>query len=142
MIEIGDAGELRIDLRLPIGPAQIEALSRLGLGGSFAVVTACNPRGRRLAAPHNERRGRRLHARIAAQAVTCCRADGVAADASHREPGFAVATDLKTAVALAAACEQSAIFWFDGLRFRIVPVLEAGAAAIDLPAGQTPAPVS
>jgi len=133
VIEFGDPVVLRIDLRLPLQPRQIRSLARLGLGSSFAIVTACNPRGRRLSPAENERRSRTLHERISADAIVSLRADGVSPDGSHREQGLALAIDQATAIRIAAASEQSAIFWFDGLRFNIVAVLETGAATVQLP---------
>ncbi len=133
VIEIGALASLRIDLRLHVGPEQHSALKRLGLAGCFAVVTACNPRGLRLSTDENAHRNRRLSAQLEAEQVVSLRADGVCADGSHRESGFALAIGQASAVRIATAYEQSAIFWFDGARFRILPVLETGATAVTLP---------
>lgn len=134
VLEFADPPVLRIDLREPVGPEQCRALTRLGLPGTFAVVTACNPRGRRLSGPENQRRSRWLRAQVAAAAIESLRADGVSTDGRHREPGLALAVDDPArAIRIAVACEQSAIFWFDGRRFSILPVLETGVAGVNLP---------
>lgn len=133
VIELGDPVSLRVDLRVLPGPEQTRALRRLGLGRSFAIVTACNPRGRRLSTEENERRTGQLRAHVEREGIASVRADGVSPDDAHRERGLALAVARDVAIRIAAAYGQSAIFWFDGHRFSIVPALEQDAAVVRLP---------
>jgi len=105
VLHFPEAG-LTVDLRRAISPHTRTALARLGLGGPFAVVTACNPLGRP---------GARL-------------AHGEAASGTHLEPGWALPISLEEVRVLAARFFQLGIFWFDGDCFFIEPVLAAGPA--------------
>jgi len=138
VIEIGEQPALNIDLRRRLGAELRLTLGRLGLGASFAIVTACNPCGRELSAEENARRSRRLREHVAAAQIVSLRADGVSPDGTHREQGLALAIDRTAAIEIAALYEQSAIFWFDGVRFQILPVLETRSAAVELPLGDLP----
>ncbi|HEV8612309.1 MAG TPA: DUF3293 domain-containing protein, partial [Gemmatimonadales bacterium] len=60
-------------------------------------------------------------------------AHGGSPDRRHEEPGWAIAVPLPEAQRLAAQFLQNAVFWFDGERFLIVPVL-AGEPTLSLPA--------
>jgi uncharacterized protein DUF3293 len=131
IVEIHAVPPCRIDLRRPVSPAIARRLRELGLGDAWAVVTAHNP-GRIADPTENERRELELSAAVAASGVPCLRADGVSPDGAHREPGFAVALDQDRAVALASSFGQSAIFWFDGERFWLVPAL-VGDRPVELP---------
>lgn len=81
----------------------------------------------------NQRRSRELDADLARGGVRRSPADGAAADASHREPGWAVSLSVADARALAVAWGQSAFFWYDGHRFSIEPALLPPAWRVVLP---------
>src|SRR5690606_10989220 len=79
----------RYDVRLPGGrrctirigracPARLAA--PLAAAGFLAIVSACNPRSRPLAAHRNRRRMRALAARLLAQGARCLPAAGVLGD--------------------------------------------------------------
>jgi hypothetical protein len=131
IVEIHASPPLRVDLRRAMVPAVATLLRALGLGPAWAVVTAHNP-GRILAAEENARRERELADAVRALGVPTLRADGVSPDGGHREPGVAVALGQVEAVELARRFGQSAIFWFDGEGFWLVPAL-VGDAPIGLP---------
>lgn len=122
----GEPGVLEVDLRAEVGAETIAALGQLGLGERWAVVTAYNPHGRTRESEGNDARHAKLVEAVQASGVPFLRADGRSPDASHREVGLAVALPQPEAVALAARFGQSAIFWFDGRSFWLVP---AGAPA-------------
>jgi hypothetical protein len=134
VLEIYRDGVIAVDLRRSLTDSERGRLASLGLGEAFAVVTAANPRGRTLSDSDNHERAERLDTEVAQRGLLFLRADGVSPDRSHRETGVAVAAPLDVAVALAARYEQSALFWFDGRRFWIVPVLETGRGPVALPA--------
>ncbi|HET8655066.1 MAG TPA: DUF3293 domain-containing protein [Longimicrobiaceae bacterium] len=113
---------LSIDLRRPVAPGTAEALLAL-LGGPFAVVTACNPRGEVIEATENERRARALEAELRRRSVEFLRADGRSPDGSHRERGVAARLPRPSARDLAAHLQQQAYYWFDGAAFWLMGVL-------------------
>jgi uncharacterized protein DUF3293 len=118
--------DLTLDLRLPVPPHTSEAFGRLGLPGPFAVVTACNPLGRILDPAANRRLSAVLAGVVREQHPGAVRADGGAPEGGHLEPGWALGTSLGQAKRLAARFFQNAVFWFEGGRFSIVPVLAEG----------------
>jgi 2-dehydropantoate 2-reductase len=132
IVEIHASPPLRVDLRARVAPETAERLRSLGLGATWAVITAHNP-GRIVERSENDRREQRLADAVMALGARFVRADGVSPDGSHREPGVAIALDQRGAIALASEFGQSAIFWFDGERFWLVPAL-VGDAQIRLPA--------
>lgn len=113
----------RIDLRAPVTSQGLAALAPLGLKTMFAVLTACNPRGRVVSAAENDRRTATLHAWLKDKGVPFVRAAGLSPDGEHAEPGVAVSIPQEDAVRLAVRYEQSALYWFDGARFWIVGAL-------------------
>ncbi len=132
ILEFGTTPPVTIDLRRRIPAAELARLRTLMPGGTFAVVTPCNPRGQTLPNRDNQ-------ARLAALTDELRHADrpfvpvsGVSPDGGHREPGVAVAMSLQDAVTVAERLEQSALFWFDGEAFWLVPVL-VGAERRRLP---------
>lgn len=116
---IGPAREIKVDLRLPIGDDLRQLLTNLGLGASFAIVTPCNPRGKRAAAWTNLLRYYRMRRRLVSLNLKFVTADGESPDARHRERGFAIAMSRRDAAALARELEQLALYWFDGQTFWI-----------------------
>lgn len=117
----GASGVIQVDLRSGLTESIARQLRSLGLGDRWAVVTAYNPHGRDRSPDGNEARQEKLIATVRASGVPFLRADGRSPDASHREVGLAVALPQPGAVALAARFGQSAIFWFDGEGFWLVP---------------------
>lgn len=118
--------DVAIDLRRPLTPAMRQRLAGSGLAGPFGVVTACNPLG----SPLDEAANRRLTALLASRVAGYGPphpAHGSSPDGSHREPGWAIAAPLDEVRRLAADFLQNAVFWYDGDRFVIVPVLAEGA---------------
>ncbi len=122
IVEIHSTPPLRVDLRQRVSPETAASLRGLGLGEAWAVITAHNP-GRMLGREENERREHELKAVVESSGAPFLAADGVSPDGSHREAGLAIALDQRAAVALAKAFGQSAIFWFDGARFWLVPAV-------------------
>jgi hypothetical protein len=133
ILEFEVSGARRIDLRRQLDSEARSLLRTAGLSRPFAVVTACNPRGRQLDDGANSLRCQALEEELAKRGIARTRADGVSADGSHREQGWALVLPFADACRLAARYQQSAIFWFDAERFWIVPVLEDSAAAVPLP---------
>lgn len=75
------------------------------------IVTACNPRSRRLDDATNAARNRRFLAEIQAAGLPVLRADGGAPDGSWHEPGFALLDiEVEVALDLARRHDQHAIF--------------------------------
>lgn len=119
---------LSVDLRRPLGEAERSGFGRLGLPGSFSIVTACNPLGRILEPEANRRLAAQLDAVVAWGWPGARRADGGSPDGRHVEPGWALPGSLDPGRAIAGRFLQRALFWYDGDRFFIVPVHPAGPA--------------
>ena len=124
-----------LDLRKPLAVEDLRFLRGIFSVHCFAVVTAANPGGRLLTIPENERRFAALGAELEQEAIPRWRCDGMSPDGTHIERGYAVELPQELAVALARRHEQLGIFWFDGERMWIVPVL-AERTAVMLPALQ------
>ena len=78
----------------------------------FAVVTACDPMGRRSTPAANRRRDAILLRRLKALKIARFRVTGGSKDGSHREPGWGLIVKSPAAArALAAEFEQDAYFW-------------------------------
>jgi hypothetical protein len=120
---LADAPAMRFDLRVLPSLEQRTELSRRGLGGEFAVVTASNPRGRKVSDSENEDRYAELCASLTARGLQSWRAVGESPDGSHREEGLAVRISRDSALQLACQLEQSAFLWYDGDAFWIIPAL-------------------
>ena len=134
MLEIHAHRLLRVDLRATVLPELAAQLRGLGLGQSWAVITAHNPHGRRATDHENDVRERDLRAVLGGLGVACLRADGISPDGRHREVGIAAAIDRTEAVTLAKRFGQSAVSWYDGSAFWLVPAL-LGDAPVRLPRG-------
>ena len=119
---------VRIDLRVPLDSAARQALAGLGLGHPFGVVTASNPLGISLDNAANLRLGRVLAGVVRTWYPGAIPADGESPDRTHREPGFALPLPPDETRNLAARFFQKALFWYDGERFFIMPVLARGEA--------------
>ena len=122
ILEIHTSPPLRVDLRVPVPPETARRLRELGIGVAWGTVTAHNPGGL-VERAVNEKREKELTAAVASLGVPFLAADGVSPDGTHREPGYLIGGDQDAVVALACEFGQSAIFWFDGETFWIVPAL-------------------
>ena len=122
--------DLTVDLRQPITDHTCGVLRGLGLRGPFAVVTACNPMGQVYGAHANRRLSAVLASVVRWHHPEAIPAHGGAPGGPHLEPGWAVPGPLEEACRLAARFFQNAVFWFDGTRFSIVPVLASGPVLV------------
>jgi hypothetical protein len=122
ILEIQTSPPVRVDLRAPLSAEMAPRLRGLGLGPTWGTVTAHNPGGL-VERAINEKREKELTAAVAALGAPFVAADGVSPDGTHREPGYAIGLDREGIVALACDFGQSAIFWFDGETFWIIPAL-------------------
>lgn len=126
-LRIGAKRQLKIDLRQPLSGGSRRFLTELGLGATFAVITASNPNGRRAPAWRNQWRRLRIRARLASTNWYFIPADGESPDSSHREHGFAIVMSRSEAAALARSYGQLALYWFDGDAFWLDAALESSA---------------
>lgn len=123
----------------PISPRAASILQSHGLAGSFAVITADNPRGLPLSRAENSEALQQLAATLAASGAVHHPCDGCCPAATHRERGFVAALAKSLAIEIGACFGQSAIYWFDGSELWLVPVLadrppeRLGPAAPDPP---------
>jgi hypothetical protein len=85
--------------------------------------------GQVLEAHANRRLSAVLAGVVREQHPEAIRADGGAPGGPHLEPGWAVPGPFEEA-RLAARFFQNAVFWFDGARFSIVPVLAPGPVLV------------
>jgi len=125
VLHFPEAG-LTVDLRLALPGGIPQRFAELGLGASFAVVTACNPLDTLLEAPANERLTRVFERVVRERYPGATPAHGRSPDGKHEEPGWAIPAHLTETQRLATEFLQNALFWFDGERFFIVPVLAPG----------------
>ncbi len=143
ILEFGEPGRLRIDLRRPLGSAERATLAALGLDRPFAVLTAENPMGdhsddQRSAAEQSasdQRNGARraeLEVQLRASGIEFQPCDGLAVEGDQREKGVALVLPREQAVMLARRFGQLAIFWFDGRAFSLVGAV-ARQASVKLP---------
>ncbi len=123
ILVVGDA-PLSIDLREPVGDPVRQALADLGLGQPFAIITPCNPHGWELDDATNMRRLIDFEQALLERGLPAVSAEGRSPDATHREPGWALAMPRDEAVALARAWGQLGLYWWDGSRFEVVMVPE------------------
>ena len=91
-------------------------------GAPFGVLTACNPLGRLISSEDNQARDQALAAHLHRAGWASVRATGRSPGGQHREPGFAVPASQAELLRIAETFEQTAIFWFDGRVFWLVPV--------------------
>jgi hypothetical protein len=97
----------------------------------FAIVTACNPRGRVVTAEENRAADQALRAGLAEAGFAVHRVTGGAADPSgHQEPGWAVALDPGQALAYGRRHRQDAVFLVRAGRLSLLVC--ADGAEVDL----------
>ena len=138
ILEFQTLAPFTIDLHQFVTPRAREHLSANNLDQSFAVITACNPRGH----PHNNldnvRFANQLEAQVQQSGLHLVHVDGVSPDRTHRESGIAVKISRQDATTLAKQYNQSAFFWFDGEAFWVVPALvESAAVRLPIVSSQT-----
>ena len=125
---------LRVDLREPLDEGARTALRERVGGAPFGVFTAENPAGEHAEdAPSegeesrrersNARRTSRLEEELTRDGVHFVQLDGVSPDGSYRERCVAALLAREEAWALARRFAQLALFWFDGRRFWLLPVI-------------------
>jgi uncharacterized protein DUF3293 len=132
-----------LDLRRALTARERDLVRRLGLGPTFAVLTAENPDGdepeglspdaRDERERENVRRVLRLEEALTLAGVRFRRVTSRSPDGRHRERCVAVALPRERAAALARDRDQLALFWYDGERFWLWPG-EVDAAPEPLPA--------
>lgn len=122
-----------VDVSQIVGPTQARWLRELGLGRSFAVITAWNPEGVVTSDSVNDAAHEALRDTLKLAAVnTSVACMGCSPDMSHSEPGLAVMVERDAAIELGRRFRQLAIFWYESEQFTIVP-LKADCAAVPLP---------
>ncbi len=83
----------------------------------FAVITACDPMGRRSTPAANRRRDAALRRHLKTLNIQRFRVTGGSKDGSHREPGWGLVVDSPEAArAIAASFRQDAYFWISSGR--------------------------
>jgi hypothetical protein len=112
-----------------------QALKSIGFEAAFAILTAYNPFGHHADEKENCRRINELVNDLNDLLVTMIPADGVSLDGNHRERGYAVAIPRRQAKTLTMKYGVSAVFWFDGEQFWIMPALITSRT--DLPTMQS-----
>jgi Protein of unknown function (DUF3293) len=114
---------VEIDLRRAPPAHAIAGLAAAGFDQPFVVLTAFDPRGHDLSATENEKRRRKLDARLTKSGYKFASVDACSPDRTHCECSVAVVMPQDKAISLARELEQVAIFWFDGRRFWILGAL-------------------
>ena len=115
-----------IDLRVEVTAALRNGLAALGLGGTFAVLTAFNPRGNDISDEENGRRMHELEAELESLGESFVRLDACSPEKSHCECSVALVVPREQAIDIAKRWEQVAIFWFDGGSFWIYGAISDG----------------
>lgn len=82
----------------------------------FAIVTAHNPFGRKLAPAANRRRDAALEKLLRRLGLAHFRVTGGSEDGTHREPGWGIVTSPRAARLLALEHQQDAYFWISSGR--------------------------
>ena len=134
VLEFQTAPLLALDLARPID-AGVHAVLHAGpVAVPFAILTAENPRGQPATDGDNCLQRGALDAHLAGEHLSSMQVDGCSPDRRHREVGVAVHLPFEAAKALARRFDQSAIYWYDGRRVWLVPVLVNGEPRV-LPVG-------
>jgi Protein of unknown function (DUF3293) len=120
ILDFSTTPKLEVDLREIPSDKMLTALSRIGFGDPFAVLTAFDPHGEDLSRAENEKRRRDLNDRLQRSGYKFVEVDACSPDRSHCECSVAVVMPQPEAIALAQELGQVAIFWFDGQRFWVL----------------------
>jgi hypothetical protein len=92
------------------------------LPAAFAVITACNPNGRTVAAEANRQATESLHQALTVGGHETFPVTGGSSDFLHAEPGFGVAfPSREEAVSWGRRFRQEAIFWIAAGNLELVP---------------------
>ncbi|MGK2962873.1 MAG: DUF3293 domain-containing protein [Gemmatimonadaceae bacterium] len=118
--------EIFVDLREPVPPATRGAFEQMGLGGTFSILTAFNPRGIDISPEENDRRMAELERELESSGDELLRVDACSPDRSHCECSVALKGEMGRALEIARRWEQIAIFWWDGSTFWIQGALNDG----------------
>lgn len=118
--------EIFVDLRESVPPATRAAFKQIGLGGTFSILTAFNPRGIDLPAEANDRRMAELESELRSSGDEFVRVDACSPDRSHCECSVALKGEMGRALDIARRREQVAIFWWDGSTFWIQGAITDG----------------
>lgn len=124
-----------IDLRRPLDGESLRVLRSVFTVPAWAVVTPANPEGRLLTIAENDARLDRFRAELTEAGMPFVEVAGMSPDGTHIERGMGLPLGPDDAAAIARRWEQLGIFWFDGERMWILPVL-ARRAPVILPALQ------
>ena len=114
-------GSLVVDLTKPLPEDLVARMEERALGPTFAVITACNPRGHRLDDRWNRNLTRALREDVERLGVVWEPATGVSLDGTHQEEGVVLSIAKEDARQLARKFAQTAFFWFDGDAVCVVP---------------------
>ena len=90
------------------------------LPGSFAIITAHNPMDRPWSSRMNSTADHRLRRLLERKLLPHFRAIGHAPDHSHAEAGWAIVTELGTALSIARRFRQRALWWIDGNELHLI----------------------
>lgn len=90
------------------------------LPARFAIITAHHPMDRRWSARMNATADHRLRRLLERKLLPHFRATGHAPDLSHAEPGWAVVSDLQTALAISRRFKQRALWWIDNDELHLI----------------------
>lgn len=90
------------------------------LPSRFAIITAHNPMDRRWSPRMNAAADHRLRRLLERKLLPHFRATGHAPDHSHTEPGWAVVTDLDTALAISRRFKQRALWWIEDGQLQLI----------------------
>jgi Protein of unknown function (DUF3293) len=130
-----DAELILVPVDQSLDPALAYDLNSHCPGPGFVVLTAFNPRGVEITADENEQRQDQLEVRLMEMRKQFVRCDGYDAGSDHRERGVAVHLERPLAHDIGVEFEQSAMYWFDGTRFWLVPILARDRRSELLPQG-------
>ncbi|MCH7225539.1 DUF3293 domain-containing protein [Haloferula sp. A504] len=86
----------------------------------FAIITAHNPMDRPWSPRMNATADQRLRRLLERKLLPHFRATGHAPDHSHAEPGWAIVTDLGTALAIARRFKQRALWWIEDNELHLI----------------------
>ncbi len=90
------------------------------LPACFAIITAHNPMDRGWSPRMNAAADHRLRRLLERRLLPHFRATGHAPDHSHAEPGWAITTDLDTALAIARRFHQRALWWIEDDQLHLI----------------------
>lgn len=86
----------------------------------FAIVTAFNPMDRKLSHDENRLADQSLKNLIKDRNLSHFRATGGSPDMSHSEPGWAIETNLESALEMARKFNQRALWWIEDDELHLV----------------------